>query len=87
MCQQNLQNRPAQRIAAGPDVYEIRVKGHLSQQRLKMYQEFAVTHTVTGETILTGPVQDQAALYDLLDWLFNLGICLLALKRLAGGTQ
>jgi hypothetical protein len=49
-----------------PDQYEICVKGHLDQRWSDWFEGFAISPTDNGETQLSGPVVDQAALYGLL---------------------
>ena len=55
---------------------EIRVKGCLDEHWSVWFNEFAIQHTVTGETILKGVVQDQSALYGLIGKLRDLGLSL-----------
>ena len=45
---------------------EIRVKGQIDEHWLTWFEDLLVVHTTEGETILTGPVRDQADLYGLL---------------------
>src|SRR5438105_15429589 len=47
-------------------LYEIRIKGHLSPQWIDWFGGLTLTLEDNGETLLTGPVVDQAALYGLL---------------------
>jgi len=53
---------------------EIRVKGQIDRSWSKWLGTIAVAHTASGETVLTGQVRDQAALYGLLERLSSLGI-------------
>lgn len=64
------------------DVYEIKVKGHLDQRHVKMMDELNVTHLANGESVLIGPIIDQAALYGLLNRLRDLGVPLVSVNRL-----
>jgi hypothetical protein len=59
--------------------YEIRVKGHLSPQRLSKFEHLNVTHGPNGDTILSGPLRDQAELYGVLLWLWDIGIPLISI--------
>lgn len=65
-----------------PACYEIRIEGHLAHHRIPAFSELAVTHYPNGETTLSGPLLDQAALYGLLMQLRDLGITLLAVNRI-----
>src|SRR6266487_2024581 len=49
-----------------PLVYQIRIKGHLGRQWTDWFGGLTLTLEDNGETLLTGPVVDQAALYGLL---------------------
>jgi hypothetical protein len=57
----NLESEKAQ-----PMVYQIRIKGHLGRQWVDWFGGLTITLEDNGETLLTGPVIDQAALYGLL---------------------
>ena len=59
---------------------EIRVKGHLDKNWTEWLDGFTLTHTEQDETILTGSVQDQAALYGLMAKLRDLGVKLIAIN-------
>ena len=58
---------------------EIRVKGHLDTSWTEWLEGFTLNHTDKDETILTGSVPDQAALYGLIAKLRDLGVSLIAL--------
>ena len=64
-----------------PDRYEIRVKGHLAPRWTEWFAGFTLTHTESGETILSGPVEDQAALHGLLDRVRDLNLTLISVNR------
>ena len=49
-----------------PLVYQIRIKGHLGRQWTDWFGGLTITLEDNGETLLTGPVVDQAALYGVL---------------------
>ena len=49
-----------------PGLYEIRIKGHLDNRWADWFEGLTITLEDNGETLLTGPVVDQAALYGLL---------------------
>ena len=62
------------------EIYSIRVKGHLDQERSSWFDGLAITHTSDGETILSGPIADQAALHGVLLKIRDLGLSLLEVK-------
>jgi len=53
---------------------EIRVKGQLDEHWSDWFDDLTVTHTEQNETVLTGPIPDQAALHGLLARLRDLGL-------------
>jgi len=65
-------------------VYQIRIKGHLGQQWTAWFAGMTITWT-DDETILTGQVEDQAALYGLLRKVRDLGLPLIAVTQLPSG--
>ncbi|MEW6207824.1 MAG: hypothetical protein AB1631_05615 [Acidobacteriota bacterium] len=64
-----------------PTIYQIRVKGHLGSQWKDWFEGLTVTLEDNGETLLSGPVADQAALHGLLRKVRDLGIPLVSVVR------
>jgi hypothetical protein len=64
-----------------PMDYEIRVKGHLDESRMRWLEGLEVILHPNGETILRGPVLDQAALHGILNRIRDLGLTLLLVRR------
>ena len=64
-----------------PMVYQIRVKGHLGPQWSEWFGGLSITLEENGDTLLTGPVADQAALHGLLRKLRDLGMPLISAIR------
>ena len=58
--------------------YEIRLKGHLDDKWADWFEGLTITREDNGETRLTGPVVDQAALHGLLRKVRDLGMPLIA---------
>lgn len=79
---QNQKHEPA-----GPCVYQIRIKGHLNRQWMDWFGGLTVTLEENGDTLLTGPVVDQAALYGLLRRIRDLGMPLLSVNRIQRGPS
>ncbi len=69
-----------------PIVYQIRLKGHLSQQWTEWFAGLTITLEEDGNTLLTGPVVDQAALHGLLKKVRDLGMPLLSVNSVEPGT-
>lgn len=65
-----------------PLIYRIRIKGHLGAQWKDWFQGMNMSLQENGETILTGPVADQAALHGLLKKVRDLGLTLISVIRL-----
>jgi len=59
---------------------EIRVEGHLDQTWAEWLDGFAIAHSEQDETVLTGKVKDQAALYGLIAKLRDLGVKLVSVN-------
>ena len=64
-----------------PERYEIRIKGHLDDKWAAWFEGLTLTREDNGETLLTGPVVDQAALHGLLRKVRDLGMPLLSVTR------
>ena len=62
-------------------VYHIRIEGHLGQQWTGWFEGMTITLEEAGETLLTGLVVDQAALYGLLKKVRDLGLPLVSVNR------
>jgi hypothetical protein len=65
-----------------PMVYQIRLKGHLGGQWTDWFEGLTITLEDNGETLLIGPVADQAALHGLLKKVRDLGIPLLSVNQI-----
>jgi hypothetical protein len=64
-----------------PMIYQIRLQGHLSRQWADWFGGVTITLQDNGETLLTCPVVDQAALYGLLRKVRDLGLPLISVTR------
>ncbi len=56
-----------------PVVYQIRLQGHLGSEWADWFGGLTITLEEDGDTLLTGPVCDQAALFGLLKKVRGLG--------------
>lgn len=66
-------------------VYQIRIKGHLGPQWADWFGGLSITLEDNGDTLLTGPVVDQAALHGLLRQVRDLGMPLLSVVQVQTG--
>ena len=62
-----------------PMVYQIRIKGHLGSRWAGWFEGLTIT-LEDGDTLLTGPVIDQAALHGLLKKVRDLSMPLLSVN-------
>ena len=68
-----------------PGLYEIRIKGHLDDRRAVSFEGLTLTREGSGNTLLVGPVVDQAALHGLLRKVRDLGMPLISVIRVRSG--
>jgi hypothetical protein len=66
-------------------LYEIRLKGHLYSRWADWFEGLTITLEDNGDTLLTGPVVDQAALHGLLKKVRDLGMTLVSVNHLEHG--
>ena len=64
-----------------PLVYQIRLKGQLGSEWADWFEGLTVTLDEDGDTLLIGPVIDQAALHGLLKKVRDLGMPLISVNR------
>jgi hypothetical protein len=64
-----------------PLIYQIRIEGHLGQQWTDWFEGLTIVLEENGETLITGPRLDQAALHGLLKKVRELGMPLLSVNR------
>jgi hypothetical protein len=70
-----------------PMVYQIRIKGHLGRQWTDWFGGLTITLEDNGDTLLTGPVVDQATLHGLLRKVRDLGMPLISAVRVKPPRQ
>ena len=68
--------------SSGAIVYQIRLRGHLGRQWADWFAGLAVTLEENSETLLTGPLADQAALHGVLRKVRDMGLPLLSVNPL-----
>ncbi|MBN1138440.1 MAG: hypothetical protein JXM73_17760 [Anaerolineae bacterium] len=67
--------------SAQPEIYEIKVEGHLDHHWSEWFDGLTVTHNENGDSILSGSIPDQAALHGLLGKVRDLGLVLISVRR------
>lgn len=70
-----------------PMIYQIRIKGHLGRHWSDWFEGLTITLEDNGETLLTGLVLDQAALYGLLRKVRNAGMPLISVVCTSDGSS
>lgn len=65
-----------------PGIYEICIKGHLDDRWTAWFEGLTIVLEENGNTLLTGPVIDQAALHGFIKKVRNLNMPLLSVNRI-----
>ncbi len=65
-----------------PATFEIRIRGRLTPDWSEWFEGLAITEQANGESVLAGPVRDQAELFGLLLKIRDLGLELISVNRI-----
>jgi hypothetical protein len=93
MINEQQHGKPASKtVKAEPDpgqpiVYQIRIKCHLGSDWANWFEGLNITREENGDTLLTGPVVDQAALHGLLKKVRDLGMTLVSVNQVNADKQ
>lgn len=63
-----------------PRIYQIKLEGHLDARWADWFGDLTITLEDNGITTLTGPLEDQAALYGMLKKIRNVGLTLVSVN-------
>jgi hypothetical protein len=66
-----------------PHIYEIQVEGHLTDRWSDWFEGLTIHNEANGDTLLTGLLSDQAALYGVLTRIHDLNMILISVHRLS----
>jgi len=69
------------------DTCEIVVNGHLNTEWSGWLEGLTITHNDKGETIIAGPIRDQAALYGVLVKMRDLALFLISVRYMVHESQ
>ena len=91
LSEQQQDQQPSNKLSSkmeqdSPRVYQIRIEGHLGSQWTDWFGGLTVTLEDNGNTLLTGPVIDQAALHGLLKKVRDLGMPLVSVIPVEPGS-
>jgi hypothetical protein len=64
-----------------PFIYEIRVEGHLPDHWSRWFEGLAICNQPNGESVLSGKLIDQAALFGVLARIHDLNLILISVAR------
>jgi hypothetical protein len=64
-----------------PQLYEVRVEGHLGSSWSSWFEGMAIRHEEGGDTVLFGSLPDQTAVHGVLMKIRDLGLPLVSVKR------
>lgn len=70
-----------------PVIYQIHIRGRLDEDWVEWFDDMTLTHTAEGDTVLTGPVPDQAALHGLLNKIRNLNLDLISVTQVESSSK
>jgi hypothetical protein len=76
-----------QTVPGQPTVYQIKIKGHLGGEWTDWFEGLTIKLEDNGNTLLTGPVADQAALHGLIKKVRDLGVPLISVNPVEGGCS
>ena len=64
-----------------PEIYEIRIQGHLHERREGLFEGLTITRCSDGSTTLIGPLPDQTALHSILLRIRNMNLKLISVNK------
>ncbi len=68
-------------------LYQIKIEGHYEDSWCELYEGFSVRQLHRGNSLLTGPIPDQAALHGLLKQFRDMGITIISINRIKANRR
>lgn len=75
------ETQKANAFCCGPEIYEIRVQGHLADRWAAWFECLTLTREDDGTTTFLGRLQDQTALHSILLRIRNMNLKLLSVRQ------
>lgn len=75
------QNRPSEQAELSIQ-YHVTIQGHLPPRWAERFEDLEIIHESDGTTSLIGNIPDQAALYGLIIKFRDMGLTLLAIRKI-----
>lgn len=76
-------SQPSPNKGHQPDLYEIRIQGHLHERREEQFEGLRVIRCDDGTTTLVGALPDQTALHSILLRIRNMNLKLISVNRVS----
>ena len=70
-----------------PRIYQIKIEGHLGSHWSEWLENLTITRDEDGNTLLTGPAVDDAALHGILKKVRDLGLPLISFNQMESGWE
>ena len=70
----------SQQRTSTPNRYHITIDGHLDLRWQEWFDGLEITHTDSGQTILSGVIVDRASMHGVLKKIHNLGLTLISVN-------
>ena len=70
-----------------PIIYQLRLKEQLDDQWAEWFSPLVIQREANGQTLLVGPLRDQAELHGLLLKVRNLNLTLIAVSQVGSASR
>ncbi len=68
-------------------IYQIRIRGQIDESWSDWLGGLTITPQPDGETLLAGPIVDQAALHGILDRLYAMNLTILSVVQVRSASE